>query len=138
MNKKVKCKVCGEPTSNRFNINFDATPICEDCANRVLLQQAQWLVKQAGVNDAYDRISHVAVEKQIFNLMQDFAERFYASDYLADRDAEIKIFLKERGFTSVDNKRYCKGCHADVTETMFCHCGEFPLNNESTVTDVDE
>ena len=28
--------------------------------------------------------------------------------------------------------RYCKGCHADVTETMYCHCGDFPLNKVST------
>jgi len=31
------------------------------------------------------------------------------------------------------DKRYCKGCYADVTKTMFCYCGEFPLSMKSTV-----
>lgn len=129
--------VCGEPTSNRFNINFDARPICEDCANKIFLQQAHWFVKEIEVGRAYDRISHIAVEKQVFNLMQDFTEKFYGSDGFSERDTEIRAFLKERGFTSVDNRRYCKGCHADVTDTMFCYCGEFPLNEESTTTNPD-
>ena len=34
-------------------------------------------------------------------------------------------------------KRYCKGCLCDVTETMWCYCGEQPLNKESTYTDDD-
>ena len=34
-------------------------------------------------------------------------------------------------------KRYCKGCLCDVTETMYCYCGEFPLTKESTYTDAD-
>jgi hypothetical protein len=34
-------------------------------------------------------------------------------------------------------KRYCKGCLCDVTQTMFCYCGEFYLSKESTYTDDD-
>jgi hypothetical protein len=34
-------------------------------------------------------------------------------------------------------KRYCKGCLCDVTKTMFCYCGEFPLTKDSTYTDED-
>jgi hypothetical protein len=34
-------------------------------------------------------------------------------------------------------KRYCKGCLCEVTETMFCYCGEFMLTKESTYTDED-
>ena len=34
-------------------------------------------------------------------------------------------------------KRYCKGCLCDVTETMWCYCGEQPLTKESTYTDED-
>lgn len=33
--------------------------------------------------------------------------------------------------------RYCKGCLCDVTETMFCYCGEITLTKESTYTDED-
>lgn len=34
-------------------------------------------------------------------------------------------------------KRYCKGCHADVTETMFCHCGEFALLESETLSEAE-
>lgn len=34
-------------------------------------------------------------------------------------------------------KRYCKGCLCDVTETMYCYCGEQELTKESTYTDDD-
>jgi hypothetical protein len=37
-----KCKVCGAKTKVVFNINFKATPICEDCATSIFLQQAKW------------------------------------------------------------------------------------------------
>jgi len=38
------------------------------------------------------------------------------------------------------NKRYCKGCFADVTEDMMCYCGEFPLTKDATYSqdEVDE
>lgn len=28
--------------------------------------------------------------------------------------------------------RYCKGCYADVTESMYCHCGDFNLLESET------
>jgi hypothetical protein len=34
-------------------------------------------------------------------------------------------------------KRFCKGCYADVTETMFCHCGEFPLIEQDTLSESE-
>lgn len=40
------CKVCGESTSTIFNINLKATPICEGCAVKIFLQQAQWYAKE--------------------------------------------------------------------------------------------
>lgn len=45
MTKIEKCKICGEPTKVIFNINFEAIPICENCATRIFLQQAQWYTK---------------------------------------------------------------------------------------------
>ena len=114
MNKQAKCLVCGELTPNRFNINFDARPICEDCANKIFLQQAQWFVKEIEVGRAYDRISHIAVEKQIYGLIRDFTDRFYASDYYSDRDAEVKVFLKERGFMAIDQRQADK-----INENIF-------------------
>ena len=37
-----KCKVCGDKTEVVFNIDFKATPICENCATSIFLQQAKW------------------------------------------------------------------------------------------------
>lgn len=34
-------------------------------------------------------------------------------------------------------RRYCIGCLCDVTESMFCYCGEFPLSEKGTYTDED-
>jgi hypothetical protein len=39
-----KCKVCGDKTKNGFNIDLKRTPICESCANSIMLQQSKWLV----------------------------------------------------------------------------------------------
>jgi hypothetical protein len=38
-----KCKLCDAYTKNEFNIKFKLVPICEDCANAILLQQAEYL-----------------------------------------------------------------------------------------------
>lgn len=40
--KKEPCKVCSEKTATRFNINFKAVPICEQCARSIFIQQAVW------------------------------------------------------------------------------------------------
>lgn len=34
-------------------------------------------------------------------------------------------------------RRYCKGCYADVTKDMMCFCGEFSLTKESTLSEED-
>jgi len=34
-------------------------------------------------------------------------------------------------------KRFCKGCLADVTHSMFCSCGEFPLLESETYSEAD-
>ena len=49
-----KCKVCKSETENKFNIEFKATPICEDCANSIMLQQVSWLAKTAKENKYID------------------------------------------------------------------------------------
>ena len=36
--------------------------------------------------------------RKIESLMKTFASRFYASDYLADMDADIKVFLQSQGY----------------------------------------
>lgn len=53
------CKICNELTDIVFNVNFEATPICEDCAQRIFIQQAMWYVKEKEVSKA-----RKAVKKQ--------------------------------------------------------------------------
>ena len=52
-----KCKVCGELTDTVFNINLKATPICEECARRIFLQQATWYTQQEFKNLALPQVS---------------------------------------------------------------------------------
>lgn len=39
------CKICEELTESIFNINLKATPVCENCARLIFIQQAQWYIK---------------------------------------------------------------------------------------------
>ena len=34
-------------------------------------------------------------------------------------------------------KRYCKGCYADVTKEMYCHCGDFGLTKDMTYSEQE-
>ena len=49
------CKICNELTDVVFNVNFEATPICEYCAESIFIQQAMWYVKEKDVNKARKR-----------------------------------------------------------------------------------
>lgn len=49
------CKICEDLTENVFNVNFEATPICEACAQRIFIQQAMWYIKEKDVNKARKR-----------------------------------------------------------------------------------
>lgn len=40
------CKICGDETCSAFNIDFKRVPICEYCANRIFIQQAEWFVNE--------------------------------------------------------------------------------------------
>lgn len=40
-----KCKVCDKPTKTGFNIDFKLVPICEECANAIFIQQAQYFIQ---------------------------------------------------------------------------------------------
>ena len=56
MKSSKKCKLCGEETPNVFNINFDATPICEDCAMSITLQQINWIQKTRAVDKSRKKL----------------------------------------------------------------------------------
>lgn len=36
-----------------------------------------------------------------------------------------------------EERRYCKGCHADVTKSMYCHCGDFNLLKSETLSEEE-
>lgn len=40
------CVICDAETDNVFNINFKKKHICEDCANSIFLQQANFFVNE--------------------------------------------------------------------------------------------
>lgn len=39
--------------------------------------------------------------------------------------------------TPIKEKRYCKGCHAEVTNTMYCNCGDFDLLKSETLSEEE-
>ena len=41
------------------------------------------------------------------------------------------------GMPMQKEKRYCKGCHADVTNTMYCGCGDFALLKSETLSEEE-
>jgi len=45
------CKLCGVKTKSIVNISFKATPVCNNCCNSILLQQAKWLVDEDKTKD---------------------------------------------------------------------------------------
>ena len=78
-----KCKVCGELTNTVFNINLKATPICEECARRIFLQQATWYAKQEFKNLALPQVSESEdVEREASCKHSDWTDLYYSSgDY---------------------------------------------------------
>ncbi len=46
MATKQYCRLCGNQTKTIFNIQLNAVPVCECCANAIFLQQAIWYTKQ--------------------------------------------------------------------------------------------
>ncbi len=68
---------------------------------------------------------------------------FYTKDYDTNPDQppnyrNVSIgtikFLIEQGYDVplYTDKRFCKGCFKDVTDSMFCVCGEFALHKSQT------
>ena len=42
----LECKLCDNKTSALFNIGFKQVPICDECADTVVIQQVQYLVNR--------------------------------------------------------------------------------------------
>ena len=78
-----KCKVCGELTNTVFNINLKATPICEECARRIFLQQATWYSQQEFKNLALPQVSKCEeFEREASCKHSDWTDLYYSSgDY---------------------------------------------------------
>ena len=41
------------------------------------------------------------------------------------------------GHPDMKGHRYCKGCYADVTKSMYCHCGDFGLKLSETLSEAE-
>lgn len=41
--KRQDCKLCGTSTQNRVKLNFELTPICDECCSLIMLQQVKYL-----------------------------------------------------------------------------------------------
>ena len=51
MNKKEKCKLCGEKTSTVFNIKLKPVPICDKCSLTITKQEVMSCKLQGGINE---------------------------------------------------------------------------------------
>lgn len=49
----------------------------------------------------------------------------------------LKNIIPEENCECGKPKRFCKGCQCDVTDTMFCYCGELPLSIDSTYSEQE-
>lgn len=66
----------------------------------------------------------------------DFIDRYNRFHMDGDGDP-LDDYGTGLGGDSMQEKRFCKGCHADVTGTMYCHCGDFTLFKEETLTEEE-
>lgn len=73
----MKCKICNEETEVGFNIQFKLTPICEDCATAIFLQQSKYY----------------AANRSIYNLPQTIRK---ATPRHPEITAEVLNFLNEK------------------------------------------
>lgn len=89
-----KCKVCGALTDTVFNINFKATPICEECARSIFLQQATWYAKQEFKNLALPRVSWRSEQLKTFlsKLVEEFDNGEVSCNTRDDAENMIKSF----------------------------------------------
>jgi len=67
----------------------------------------------------------------------------YLHQVLSGKWSEKKYFrkltklLKHMNQPPPKEKRYCKGCLSEVTEGMFCFCGEFYLDKQNTYSEEE-
>ena len=89
-----KCKVCGELTNTVYNINLKATPICEECARCIFLQQATWYAKQEFKNLALPRVSWRSEQLKTFlsKLVEEFDNGEVSWNTRDDAENMIKSF----------------------------------------------
>ena len=91
-----KCKVCGALTDTVFNINLKATPICEECARRIFLQQATWYSQQEFKNLALPQVSEsedVEREDSVCQYKNVCKNDFVNDKCLADTEAECDCLI---------------------------------------------
>lgn len=53
------CKICNRLTFNTFNINLKSTPICENCADLITVQQVLYWKEQSKNNDPSEEVINI-------------------------------------------------------------------------------
>lgn len=59
------CKICDTETNTRYNIDFEAIPICNKCGKAIFIQQAQWYVEQENKFNNSDKIDKLRLAAAI-------------------------------------------------------------------------
>lgn len=100
-----KCKVCGVDTEVIFNINFKATPICEDCATSIFLQQARYYSENRSIYNLPRTIKkepkrHPEIAVEILNYLNETLgkrKRYTTDEELAEKTTNLdtvpEVFL---------------------------------------------
>lgn len=58
------CKLCGDKTNNKFNINLSPVPICEICACDIAFQQLESLIINSKKLEKYvQKVEHPKINK---------------------------------------------------------------------------
>ena len=104
--------------------------------NSKLVKFMNWLKKNRQANNT---ASTKIVDKYLNTPEAD--EQSQTIDYFhMDGDGDpLDDFGTCKGGESMEQreKRFCKGCHADVTKTMYCVCGDFNLLKEETLSESE-
>lgn len=72
----MECKVCEQETEVNFNINSELTPICEDCATAIFLQQAKFYAYGKSIFDLPQTVrkqtpKHPEIAAEVLNYLNE-------------------------------------------------------------------
>jgi hypothetical protein len=77
--------------------------------------------------------NHPTLEAKIHNIDPAILSNGHV---IVDRTDWLKA-LGLLGLPIPSPRRFCKGCQADVTSSMYCYCGEFHLLESETLSEAE-